>query len=162
MNAESGYTPWEDLPRTLSQTERAALRSSAGSWWVEKISMSKPLHEQTHAATTSTGPSEPVRSKAHVAAALFVAADTSDLTSITVRIEISPDGEVWAPLTRPDGTTVEVSLADLNADGNAYVVSGMGAAVTQQLRVHITEYTGSSPVSTWITTGGWNGPAFGV
>lgn len=124
--------------------------------------MSKPLNERTHTDATATGASEPVMSKGHVAASLFVGADTSDLTALTARVEVSPDGQAWAPLTRPDGTTVEVAFADLNSEGNAYAVSGMGAVVAQQLRVNITEYTGTSPVSTHLITGGWNGPAFGV
>lgn len=124
--------------------------------------MSKPLNVKTHDAATANGSSEAVRTKGHVAAALFVAADTSDLTGFTATVEVSPDGTAWAPLTRPDGTSVEIVLGDLNADGNAYAASGMGAVVGQQLRVTLSGYTGTSPINTYLITGGWNGPGFGV
>lgn len=127
--------------------------------------MSKPLNLHAHTSVTATGASEAVRSKGHYDIALYVSAPNVDTTndSLTVRVEVSPDGSMWSPLRDNEGNPVEVTQADLT-DGH-YMVP-LNHVLSQQLRTNITAYTdaagGDLTVDTWLLTGGWPGPAFGV
>lgn len=122
--------------------------------------MSKPINFHGHTATSATGVSEAVHTKAHYTVALFLHTANVDPANDTVEavVEVSPDG-----------TEVTLTAADLTGENGYAMVHG---ALGQQLRVNLRQFTdasdsGADPVAdltvdTWLITGGWNGPAFGV
>jgi hypothetical protein len=88
------------------------------------------------------------------------ALDTVGGDSFTATVEASPDGQMWTPLRREDGSIVELSETDV-AVGTQYAPAH--GTMAQQLRVNLTNFTdtagGDLTVDTWLILGGWPGPA---
>lgn len=121
--------------------------------------MSQPIVRQSLDGVTATGPGSGVESLGHYHGALFVAVDGS-MTSLTVQMEVSPDGETWSEVETGPGTPIEVTEADLTDDptsGLSTACVKTPAVYARAVRARVTTYDGSGTVHGWIMLGGNSG-----
>jgi hypothetical protein len=121
--------------------------------------MANPIVKPSVQAATAEGAGDEVDALAHYHAGLFVALDGS-ITSLTVALEVSPDGERWATAQQPDGSAVEITEADLTTDdtsGQDTAALAIAGLYGYQVRANVTAYDGSGSVDAYVMLGGNSG-----
>lgn len=116
--------------------------------------MSSPIIRQSISGQSSTGSGSAVDALGHFQTGLFVATDSSP-TSLTVQLEVTPDGNAWAVAEDAGDGNIEITDTDLDSNNNAHVkTEGLFA---RQLRANITAYDAAGNVDAWVMTAGNTG-----
>lgn len=121
--------------------------------------MSQPIVRHSVQDATATEAGSAVDQLGHYHASLFVAVDdAADLDSLTVQMEVSPDGERWAPVEKvAAGSTVEITDGDLETDetsGEDTAAMSTPGIYAREIRARVTDYDGSASVNAWVMLGG--------
>lgn len=113
--------------------------------------MSQPIVRHSIEGAVEPTVGSEVNSLGHYHTGLFVSADPG-ATSLTVQLEVTPNGSDWAVAESTSGGPVEITEADLNDDGNAHVSTpGLYGAY---LRARVTEYDAAGEVDSYVITAG--------
>lgn len=116
--------------------------------------MSQPIIRRSVDGSTGTGAGSDVDALGHYHTGLFVSADAG-ASSLTVQLEVTPNGDDWAPAGGLSGGPVEITEADLNDDGNAHVATpGLYGLA---FRANVTDYDGAGEVDAYVIAAGNSG-----
>lgn len=113
--------------------------------------MSQPIIRHSVQAQAATGAGSSVAALGHYHSGLFVSA-ASGATSLTVQLEVTPNGSDWATATHLSGGAVEITESDLDGNGNAHIaIPGLYA---QAFRANVTAYEAAGDVDAFVITAG--------
>ena len=118
--------------------------------------MARPINDEVLQDVTTTGASNARFTKGHRYHTLFVIANGAVSGTITVALEISPDGKNWHTLNTFDGT-LKLSESDFNGSGVASLSSDGCAA--ELIRVNVRENTDNVSLSVWVMSQSHGGTA---
>lgn len=121
--------------------------------------MSQPIVRRSVEDATETTEGSAVRSLGHYHVGLFVAVDDeADLNDLRVQMEVSPDGQRWAPVQKVSGgSTVDVTTSELDADPSSGEDTAMlttPGVYADFVRARVADYDGSATVNAWVMLGG--------
>lgn len=123
--------------------------------------MPQPIVRHSVQDATSAVTGSAVDQLGHYHAALFAAADdTANLSSLTVQMEVSPDGDHWSVVETGPGTPIELTASDLDADatsGTDTACVKTPAVYARSVRANVADYSGSTNVNAWVMLGGYSG-----
>jgi len=119
--------------------------------------MSQPIVRHSVDGATATEAGSAVDALGHYHTGLFVTTDEGSPTSLTVQLEVTPDGTHWAPAEDLSGGTVEITEADLTTDPD----SGQEVAHVKTpglyglaFRARVTAYDAAGNVDAFVIIGG--------
>lgn len=113
--------------------------------------MSQPIIRHSVEAQAATGAGSAVDALGHYHTGLFVSA-AAGATSLTVQLEVTPNGADWAQASDLSGGSVEITEADLDDNGNAHVaIPGLYA---EAFRANVTAYDAAGNVDAFVITAG--------
>lgn len=121
--------------------------------------MASPIAFHSVQDQSAAGAGDDRRTLGHHLLTLFVEGDTANLSSLTVQLEISPDGDQWSEVEDEQGNVVEITLSDLSNDvgTGADTYAEVAEVYAPYVRARVTDYTGSVGVDAYVFTGGYPG-----
>lgn len=118
--------------------------------------MANPIVRHSVDAATGATSGSSVDSLGHYHVGLFVAVD-GDVTTLTVQLEVSPDGNRWALAEGPGGDAVQITDADLTTDptsGEETAAVLKPANYATAYRARVVDYDATGPADAYVMAGG--------
>lgn len=123
--------------------------------------MSQPRRFRTIDAQSATGPGKKHKTRAHPQIGVFIQVNGIDpsVDVLELRLEVSPDGDNWAPIDNASPVTDDVMFfdqTDLYDDGGAYTAyTSYHNAPIEYIRANVLTVSGTFDVTVDLFLSGW-------
>ena len=124
--------------------------------------MSEPRQLVGLENVTSTGPGKEHKTRAHPQIGMWVEAGpnfTQGTDSLELRLEVSPNGEYYAPIDNASPVASDIMFVDgdeLTEDGDSYVLyKSYHNAPIEYIRPNIVTHSGGFEVTVYMFLSGW-------